>query len=169
MSKAKVIVLSVIEQGLLKAEVARRYGVSWRWVHTLIQRYERGGLDGLEPRACPVDARRHAAPGPPVRATPDRSRRGRGRSLSAVPAQWKLRHNEPSEVGLLDRASVPRHNPPQLDPAVVAQIESWRRQDKWTARQITVELTRRGHRVSAATVGRWLVRPGMVKLHWPRR
>ena len=51
MSKAKVIVLSVVEQGLTKAEAARRFNVTWRWVHTLVQRYEADGLDGLEPRS----------------------------------------------------------------------------------------------------------------------
>lgn len=51
MSKAKVIVLSVVEQGLSKAEAARRYDVSWRWVHTLVQRYESGGIEALEPRS----------------------------------------------------------------------------------------------------------------------
>ena len=51
MSKAKVIVLSVVEQGLSKAEAARRYDVSWRWVHTLVQRYHAGGLADLEPRS----------------------------------------------------------------------------------------------------------------------
>lgn len=51
MSKAKVIVLSVVEQGLTKAEAARRFDVTWRWVHTLVQRYEAGGLDALEPRS----------------------------------------------------------------------------------------------------------------------
>lgn len=44
MSKAKVIVLSVVEQGLSKAEAARRYEISWRWVHTLVQRYQTGWL-----------------------------------------------------------------------------------------------------------------------------
>ena len=51
MSKAKVIVMSVVEQGLSKAKAARRYDVSWRWVHTLVTRYEAGGLDALEPRS----------------------------------------------------------------------------------------------------------------------
>lgn len=51
MSKTRVIVLSVVEQGLTKAEAARRFGVSWRWVHTLVQRYEAGGQDALEPRS----------------------------------------------------------------------------------------------------------------------
>lgn len=51
MSKARVIVLSVVEQGLTKAEAARRFEVSWQWVHTLVQRYEVDGLAGLEPRS----------------------------------------------------------------------------------------------------------------------
>lgn len=51
MSKARVIVLSVVEQGMGKAEAARRFGVSRRWVHTLVERYLAGGLDGLEPRS----------------------------------------------------------------------------------------------------------------------
>jgi transposase InsO family protein len=51
MSKAKVIVLSVVHQGLTKAEAARRYDVSWQWVHTLVTRYQAGGLDALEPRS----------------------------------------------------------------------------------------------------------------------
>lgn len=58
-----MIVLSVVEAGLSKAEAARRFGVSWRWVHTLVQRYEAEGLAGLEPRS----RRPHANP----RATPE--------------------------------------------------------------------------------------------------
>jgi transposase InsO family protein len=51
MSKARVIVLSVVHQGLTKAEAARKFDVSWRWVHTLVTRYQAGGLDALEPRS----------------------------------------------------------------------------------------------------------------------
>jgi transposase InsO family protein len=51
MSKARVIVLAVVHQGLTKAEAARRYGVSWQWVHTLVCRYNQGGLDAVEPRS----------------------------------------------------------------------------------------------------------------------
>src|ERR1700685_689269 len=58
MSKARVIVLSVVHQGLSQAEAARRYGVSWRWVHTLVQRYREGGLDAVEPRS----SRPHTSP-----------------------------------------------------------------------------------------------------------
>lgn len=51
MWKARVIVLSVVEQGLTKAQAATRFHVSWQWVHTLVGRYENGGLDALEPRS----------------------------------------------------------------------------------------------------------------------
>jgi hypothetical protein len=51
MSKARVIVLSVVHQGMSKAEAARKFDVSWRWVHTLVTRYETGGLDAVEPRS----------------------------------------------------------------------------------------------------------------------
>lgn len=59
MSKARVIVLSVVHQGLTKAEAARKFDVSWQWVHTLVTRYESGGLDSLEPRSRrPADSSR---------------------------------------------------------------------------------------------------------------
>jgi len=76
-------------------------------------------------------------------------------------SKWKARFDEHGEVGLADRASVPHRSPTQLDPDLVAQIECWRRKDKWTARQIALELRGRGHVVSVATVGRWLVRLGI--------
>jgi transposase InsO family protein len=76
-------------------------------------------------------------------------------------SKWKARYDELGEVGLLDRSSVPHASPTQLDPQVVAQIERWRRDHKWSAREITRELDRQGHRVSATTVSRWLVRLGI--------
>ena len=66
MSKARVIVLQVVQQGLSKAEVARRHGVSWRWVHTLVQRYEADGLEGLEPRSRRPASSPQATPQPVV-------------------------------------------------------------------------------------------------------
>ena len=51
MSKEHVIVLSVIHQGLTKAQAAEKFDVSWQWVHTLVTRYEAGGLDALTPRS----------------------------------------------------------------------------------------------------------------------
>jgi transposase InsO family protein len=67
MSKSRVIVLSVVHQGLTKAEAARRHGVSWQWVHTLVTRYETGGLDALEPRSKRPASNPRATP-EPVRA-----------------------------------------------------------------------------------------------------
>ena len=51
MSKQKVIVQAVIEQGLSRTEAARRYGVSRQWVHELLNRYRTGGLDAVESRS----------------------------------------------------------------------------------------------------------------------
>jgi transposase InsO family protein len=76
-------------------------------------------------------------------------------------SKWKARFEEFGEVGLLDRASVPHASPTQLNAELVVLIESWRREHKWSARAIHLELTRRGHAVSVATVGRWLVRLGV--------
>jgi transposase InsO family protein len=67
MSKARVIVLSVVEQGMSKAEAARRFGVSRRWVHTLLARYEAGGLNDLEPRSRRPKTNSNTTP-EPVRA-----------------------------------------------------------------------------------------------------
>jgi transposase InsO family protein len=49
---------------------------------------------------------------------------------------------------------------------VVAEIERLRRTHKWSARLIAVELAEQGHRVSVATVGRWLVRLGLNRRRW---
>lgn len=66
MSKAHVIVLSVVQQRLTKAEAARKFGVSWQWVHTLVTRYNAGGLDALEPRSRRPKTSTQSTP-PPVR------------------------------------------------------------------------------------------------------
>ncbi len=62
MSKSRVIVLSVVHQGLTKAEAGRRYGVSWQWVNTLVNRYHQGGLDALEPRSRRPSTNARATP-----------------------------------------------------------------------------------------------------------
>lgn len=62
MSKARVIVLSVVHQGLSKAEAARRFEVSWQWVHLLVSRYEQGGLEAVEPRSRRPATNRNATP-----------------------------------------------------------------------------------------------------------
>jgi transposase InsO family protein len=62
MSKSRIIVLSVVQQGLTKAEVARKYGVTWRWVHELVTRYEQEGPPGLEPRSRAPHSNKNQTP-----------------------------------------------------------------------------------------------------------
>jgi transposase InsO family protein len=51
MGMAELVVASVLVEGRSKSEVARTYGVSRRWVITLVQRYLAEGATGLEPRS----------------------------------------------------------------------------------------------------------------------
>ena len=50
MTKPHVIVLSITHQGLTKQQAATKYGVSIRWINTLLKRYEKDGLDGIKPK-----------------------------------------------------------------------------------------------------------------------
>jgi transposase len=51
MGMAQLVVTAVLVEGRSKSEVARTYGVSRRWVVTLVQRFEADGEAGLEPRS----------------------------------------------------------------------------------------------------------------------
>ena len=51
MQKNRIIVISVVVEGRSKTEVARDYGVTYRWVHTLVSRYLAGGWEAIEPRS----------------------------------------------------------------------------------------------------------------------
>lgn len=58
MSLARLVVTAVLVEGRAKAAVARDYGLSRRWVHELVRRFQADGEAGLEPRsrrprACP--------------------------------------------------------------------------------------------------------------------
>lgn len=50
MGMAQLVVTAVLVEGRSKSEVARDYGLSRRWVITLVQRYLAEGQAGLEPR-----------------------------------------------------------------------------------------------------------------------
>jgi transposase len=76
------------------------------------------------------------------------------------------RYRYDGEAGLNDRSSAPARRPTRLDAQIVAEIERLRRSRKWSARLIAVELNEAGHRVSAATVSRWLVRLGLNRRRW---
>jgi transposase len=49
MSLARLVVTAVRVEGRSKSAVARDYGVSWRWVHELVRRFDAEGEAGLEP------------------------------------------------------------------------------------------------------------------------
>lgn len=51
MSLARLVVTAVLVEGRSKAAVARDYGVSRRWVHELVRRFDAEGEEGLEPRS----------------------------------------------------------------------------------------------------------------------
>jgi transposase InsO family protein len=51
MGMARLVVTAVLVEGRTKSEVARQYGISRRWVITLVQRYLADGDAGLEPRS----------------------------------------------------------------------------------------------------------------------
>ena len=51
MSLGRLVVAAVRVEGRSKSEVAREYGVSRRWVHELIRRFDAEGETGLEPRS----------------------------------------------------------------------------------------------------------------------
>jgi transposase InsO family protein len=51
MSLARLVVTAVTLEKRSKSEVARDYGVSRRWVHELVRRFEADGEAGLEPRS----------------------------------------------------------------------------------------------------------------------
>jgi transposase InsO family protein len=50
-SLGRLVVTAVVVEGGSKSQVARDYGVSRRWVHELVRRYEAEGEAGLEPRS----------------------------------------------------------------------------------------------------------------------
>ena len=51
MGMPELVVTAVLVEGRSKSEVAREYGVSRRWVITVVQRYLAEGQAGLEPRS----------------------------------------------------------------------------------------------------------------------
>src|SRR3954469_19790792 len=67
MGMAQLVVTAVLAEGRTKSEVAREYGVSRRWVITLVQRFLTGGDVGLQPRS----RRPHHSPGRTVQAVED--------------------------------------------------------------------------------------------------
>jgi transposase InsO family protein len=64
MGMPQLVVTAVLVEGRTKSEVAREYGVSRRWVITLVQRYLVEGESGLHPRSRrPLNSPRRTARG----------------------------------------------------------------------------------------------------------
>src|SRR3954467_10511494 len=72
-------------------------------------------------------------------------------------SKWVNRHRQYGEAGLLDRPSVPHHQPAAIAAQIVTRIEAMRREHKWSARRIALELAGEGVTVSVRTVSRHLV------------
>lgn len=79
----------------------------------------------------------------------------------ACASKWVNRWRRHGEFGLLDRSSTPQHSPTATPAAVVAQIETWRRENKWSGQRITHELADQGIRLNRRTVTRHLGHLGL--------
>lgn len=79
----------------------------------------------------------------------------------ACASKWVNRWRRYGELGLHDRPSAPRHSPTATPPEVIARIEAWRREHKWSATRITHELAATGIRLNRRTVTRHLSRLGL--------
>jgi transposase InsO family protein len=79
----------------------------------------------------------------------------------ACASKWVNRWRRHGELGLVDRSSAPHSSPAATPAAVVAQIETWRRQQKWSATRITYELGEAGFSINRRTVTRQLARLGL--------
>lgn len=60
MSKQRVVVLSIVHQGLTVTEAARTHGFSRAHIYTLLKRYQEGGLDAVEPQSSRPKSSPHA-------------------------------------------------------------------------------------------------------------
>lgn len=77
--------------------------------------------------------------------------------------KWVPRYRADGPEGLGDRSSAPADRPPRVSLEVLELIDRWRRDHKWSARRIHLELVQRGHRCCLRTVSRWLKRLGISR------
>lgn len=79
----------------------------------------------------------------------------------ACASKWVNRWRRYGELGLLDRSSAPHRSPNAAPASVIARIETWRRENKWSASRITHELAEHGVVLDRRTVTRHLRRLGL--------
>jgi transposase InsO family protein len=93
MSMARVVTMAVVLEGRSKSAVARDYGVSRRWVQTLVARYLAEGETAFEPRS----RRPHSSPRRTSQAVEDaivalrKDLAGAGHDAGAETIAWHLR------------------------------------------------------------------------------
>lgn len=79
----------------------------------------------------------------------------------ATASKWVNRYKRFGKTGLLDRSSSPARQPSATPGCLVQQIESMRREHKWSASRIAFELEQVGTPVSRRTVTRLLAQLGL--------
>ncbi|GAB3116834.1 IS481 family transposase [Streptomyces calidiresistens] len=79
----------------------------------------------------------------------------------ACASKWVNRWRRHGDSGLRDRSSTPHRSPSATPAWVVKQIETWRREHKWSAQRISDELADSGFRIDRRTVTRHLTRLGL--------
>lgn len=75
----------------------------------------------------------------------------------ATASKWVNRYTQHGELGLIDRPSVPTHQPGRL----VKRVEAMRREHKWSASRIAFELHQDRTPVSRRTITRLLAHLGL--------
>lgn len=79
----------------------------------------------------------------------------------ACASKWVNRWRQHGEVSLQDRSSTPRSQPTATPSYLVKQIETMRREHKWSASRITFEINETGIAISRRTVTRLLAQVGL--------
>lgn len=79
----------------------------------------------------------------------------------ACASKWVNRWCRHGDAGPRGRSSAPRHSPTVAPADVIEQIETWRRENKWSAQGITDELADLGYMINRRSVTRHLARLGL--------
>jgi transposase len=79
----------------------------------------------------------------------------------ACASKWVNRWRRHGDLGLVDRSSVPHRSPNASPVQVITRIETWRRDQKWSAQRMTHELAELGVAINRRTVTRHLTRLGL--------
>ncbi len=112
MGMPQLVVTAVLVEGRSKSEVAREYGVSRRWVITLVQRYLAEGDPGLAPRSrWPLSSPRRTATDLEdeiVSIRKELDRDGHEAGAATIAFHLEQRHGETPAVSTIWRIEPPR-------------------------------------------------------------